>query len=71
MLSEINQRKTNNVCLLHIERQIFAYLWNLKKQKKMSKHNKTEAVMDTENKQVVARREGMGGGEKQMSEIKR
>ena len=30
----------------------------------MSKHNKTEAVMDTENKQLVARREGMGGGEK-------
>ena len=32
----------------------------------MSKHNKTEAAMDTEDKQVVARREGMGmgGGEK-------
>ena len=51
-----SDRVTNTVwCHLNVETE---------NQKKMSKHNKTEAVMDTENKQLVARREGMGGGEK-------
>ena len=31
----------------------------------MNKHNKTETVIDTENKQVVAKGEsGVGGGQK-------
>ena len=51
------------------ERQIlhdFTYMWNLQKtkQKRMNKHKKTETVLDTENKQVFARGEGLGRGEK-------
>ena len=30
----------------------------------MNKHNKTETITDTENKQVVAKGEGVGGREK-------
>ena len=40
----------------------FTYKYNLKKKK--DKHNKTERVIDTENKQVVARWEGGRGGKK-------
>ena len=36
----------------------------------MNKRNRNRAI-DTENKQVVARREGGGEGDKQVSEIKR
>ena len=43
MLSEISQRQ-----ILYE----FTYMWNLKK---WNKHNKTERVIDTESKQVVAR----------------
>ena len=39
--------------------------------KKINRHNKTETVLDTENKQVVAKRKGVKGGKKQIREIKR
>ena len=35
----------------------------------MNRHNKTETVIDTENKQVIAR--GERGGKKQVRELKR
>ena len=39
------------------QRQIpyITYMWNVKTNKQMNKHNKTETVIDTDNKQVVAR----------------
>ena len=37
----------------------------------MNKHNKTETVIDTDNKQVVARGESVGAGKKEMRAIKR
>ena len=36
-------------------------MWNVKTNKQMNKHNKTETVIDTENKLVVATGEGSGG----------
>ena len=54
------------------ERQIlydFTSMWNIKN--KMNKHNKTETVIDTDNKQVVARGESVGAGKKEMRAIKR
>ena len=47
-LSEISQTEKDKF-------YIFTYTRNLKN--KMNKHNKTETVSDTENKQVVARGE--------------
>ena len=41
-----------------------------KKQPNNNKYNKTEIVTDTENKQVVAREEGVGGGKKYVREIR-
>ena len=45
------------------QRQIpyITYMWNVKTNKQMNKHNKTETVIDTENKLVVATGEGSGG----------
>ena len=46
----------------------FTYTWSLKA-KQMNRHNKTESVIDTENKQMFAEREGseerkdIGGGD--------
>ena len=37
----------------------------------MNKHIKTEAARDTENQQVVDRTQGVGGGKKQVKEIKK
>ena len=37
----------------------------------MNKYNKTKTVIDTERKQAVGRTEGVGGGKKQVKEIKK
>ena len=46
----VQQTKTNTA---------WFYLY-IKSKKQMNKHNKTETVSDTENKQVVARGKGCG-----------
>ena len=46
VLSKLSQRKTNTVLF---------YLYVESKNKQMNKHNKTETVIDTENKPMVVR----------------